>query len=166
VDLSRVSFGETVAAAGGLGLFLAMLLPWYGGEETVELPGREVTSPLAESFSAWEAFSLIDLLLFVVVLLAVGMALARAAAAMPRDLPAPPGLIVAAAGTLAVLLVLFRLLDAPGLELEVATGRVSVGRRVGIFLGLIACAAIVYGGYAAVAERSRAAASRGETPPA
>lgn len=155
MDTSRISFGEMVAGVSGLVLLIVMFFPWYGLE--VEFEGLGDVAGV--NANAWEAFGFIDILLFLVVLVAVGMALARAAGAMPSDLPAPAGMIVAAAGALAVLLILFRLISAPDPE---STGdAVDLSRKIGIFLGLLAAIGITFGGYTAMNERAS-----GQAPPA
>jgi hypothetical protein len=160
MDMSRISFGEMVAAVSGLALFIFMLLPWFGVEATADLGGQEV-SVGGGTTNAWESFGAIDLLLFLVVILAVAMAIARAAGAMPSGLPAPPGLIVAGIGALAVILILYRLIDPPGTEIEGSGGEIDVTRKIGVFLGLIAAGGITYGGYTAMNERAS-----GQAPPA
>ena len=92
-------------------------------------------------------FSTVDLLLFVVAAVAVGAAIAKAAGALPADVPA--GAIVAGAGALAFLLVLYRIVSLPGPDVEQVAGvGVEFGRKFGIFLGLIAAGGVAYGGYA------------------
>ena len=145
MDTSKISFGEMIAGVSAVALFLIMLLPWYGA--SAEFGGISANVDA----SAWEAFSLIDILLFLVILMALGVVIARATGSMP-DLPQPPGLIVAAAGGLAVVLILFRLLIVPdgGVDVE----GVDFSRKIGIFLGLIAAAGITFGGWTAMNERA------------
>ena len=154
MDTSRVSFGEMIAGVSGAVLILFMLiLDWWGyDEESIGSVG----------FSAFEWMSFLDIVLFLIGALAVAAAVARAAGAMPSDLPQPPGLIVAAAGALAVLIILFRIL-IPG------DGPAGVGdlieldstRKLGAFLGLIAAGGIAFGGWTAMNERAS-----GQAPPA
>jgi hypothetical protein len=141
VDRSRVGFGEMVAAASGLALFIVMFLPWY----------RKDIGIGPENLSAWAAFDLIDLLLLLAAAVAIGMAVARAARAIPPNLPASPGTIVAGAGALAALLLLYRLVELPGADGE----GVEVGRKIGVYLGLIASLGIAFGGFTAINERAR-----------
>ena len=68
------------------------------------------------------------------------------------DLPQPPGLIIAAAGAFAVLLILFRLIVIPDGNVDV--DGVDFSRKIGIFLGLIAAAGITFGGWTAMNERA------------
>ena len=145
MDTSKISFGEMIAGVSAVALFLIMLLPWYGA--SAEFGGISANV----NASAWEAFSLIDILLFLVILVALGVVIARATDSMP-DLPQPPGLIVAAAGGFAVVLILFRLLVVPDGDVDVEG--VDFSRKIGIFLGLIAAAGITFGGWTAMNERA------------
>lgn len=149
MDTSRISFGETVAGVAAGALFIFMFFPWYG--VSAKMGAGEVNGVNA---SAWDAFSIIDILLFLAVAVTIGLVVARAAGAMPANLPAPPGLIVAAAGAIAVLLILFRLIFTPGEDVVGLGVQVEVGRKIGVFLGLIAAAAISFGGYTAMNERA------------
>ena len=155
MDTSKISFGEMVAGASGLALFIVMFFPWYGIKTEFEGLGDIE----GVNGNAWESFSFIDIILFLVIVLAVGMAVARAAGAMPSGLPAPAGTIVAAAGALAVLLILFRLVSTP--DPDITGDAVDLSRKIGIFLGLIAAAGIAFGGYTASNERAG-----GQAPPA
>jgi hypothetical protein len=157
MDASRISFGEMVAAASGAALLLFMFFPWYGfGGKSVEVPGSGTISTPGADFNAWEAFSVIDLVLFLVAALALALALARAADAMPTGLPAPPATIVLAAGAIALLLVLYRIVDVPVPDLE----GFENGRKIGIFLALLAAGGIAFGGYTAMSERARRGSRR------
>ena len=150
MDTSKISFGEMIAGVGGLLLFLFMFLKWFG----VEADGVELVAG-----NAWESFGFIDLLLFLAAAIAVGVAALRAAGKLPA-LPIPAGQIVAIAGAVAVVLVLFRLIFTPGGGEEVAGVEFDVTRKLGVFLGLLASAAIAFGGYTAMNERAS-----GEAPP-
>jgi hypothetical protein len=149
VDSSRISFGETIAGVSAVLLFIFMFFPWYGA--TAKVGNSQVSGANA---NAWQAFSFIDILLFLVVIITVGLVIARAADQIPPNLPAPPGMLIVGAGALAVLLILFRLLDTPGEDVVGFGVNVDVGRKIGVFLGLIAAAALTYGGWTAANERS------------
>jgi hypothetical protein len=60
--------------------------------------------------------------------------------------------IVAALGGLAVLLILYRIIDPPGGGGDFSGVEVDVTLKLGIFLGLLAAAGIAYGGYSAMRE--------------
>jgi hypothetical protein len=76
-----------------------------------------------------------------------------------------PGAIVAALGGIAFLLIAFRLISPPDLEIAIPGGgslRVSdfpddiptdVTRKVGPWVGLVAAAAIAFGGYLSMRDR-------------
>ena len=94
------------------------------------------------------------------------MVAARATGNLPEDVPWP--VLLLAAGALALLLVLFRLLDIPAPDVPaVAEDSVDFGRKFGLFLALVAAAAIAYGGWRANSERTTGPApGRAEPPPA
>lgn len=140
MDFARVSFGETIAAVSGFLLILFMFLPWFG----VDLGFQTVNA------NFWEVSGFLDIVLFLVGVIAIGAAVAQAAGAMPANLPAPAGMIVLAAGALAVLIVVFRLLVPP----DGGVDDLDLGRKIGIFLGLIAAAGVTFGGYTAMNERA------------
>jgi hypothetical protein len=71
---------------------------------------------------------------------------------------------VLGAGGLAVLLVLFRLIDLPTPDLD-AEG-VDFSRKFGIFLALIAAAGVAYGGWRATEEAPTPSAPAAPPPPA
>lgn len=151
-DTNRLSTGEMIAGISGVVLLISMFLKWY----SVSVSGGGGILGDASfgvgSANAWESFGIIDLILFVVAVVAIANAILKAMA-RDVDLPWPTATIVAAAGALAFLLILFRLLvdpvdvgDLPG------TVDVDVGRGLGLFLGLISAAGIAYGGWRAMSE--------------
>jgi hypothetical protein len=164
LDSSRLRSEDLIAGASGLALLVVMFLPWYG----VDVAG------FSESWNAWKALSFIDLLLFLAALLAIGYAVAKAAGALPPDVPWAT--LVTAAGAAAVLLILFRIIDMPTPDVpSIAQGTIDFGRKIGLFLGLVAAAGIAYGGWRAMGEPVSAGdssaydsgvAAPGETPSA
>ena len=105
MDTSRLSQGELIAGISGLALFVVLFLPWYGVD--VNVAGFSAS----ENASAWEAFDMTDILLFLVAVVAVGAAPAgsrtpcRRACLWRRSSPGR--------GALALLLVLYRLIELP-----------------------------------------------------
>lgn len=127
MDLRRLRAGEWIAAAGGVALIVSLALPWYDAP----------TEPL----TGFEALTVIDVLLTLVALLAVALAVLQAT----QDSPAKPvaaAVLTVVFGALAVLLVAFRLIDAPADGLAV---------RAGAWLGLVAALAIAVGGWRSLA---------------
>jgi uncharacterized membrane protein len=123
LDLRRLRLGERLAAAGGLALIVALALPWY------EVGGEPATG--------YEAFTVIDVLLTAIALLALSLSVLQAT----RDSPALPigaAVLTAAWGIVGVLLVLFRLIDDPFTGSEL---------RIGAWIGLAAAVAIEAAGW-------------------
>ncbi len=122
--------GELVGAVSGLGLFVASFLPWYSAG------GVDAT--------AWQAFSVIDLVLIAAAIVSVSVplvALARLSVSYP-----PAGSSVAAGlGAAAFVCVLFRLIDPPADGVDLA---------IGAWLGLAAAAGITVAGYLGMQEAS------------
>jgi hypothetical protein len=142
VDSSKLGVGEIVAGISGLALFVFMFLPWYGIDSLAAFG-------VSADANAWEAFSFVDILLFLVCVAVVGLVIVQLAETSP-ELPAPPARIITIAGVVALVLIALRLIFTPGVD--VGGVDVELGREIGIFLGLIAAAGIVYGGWRASNE--------------
>jgi hypothetical protein len=153
MDSSRLSRGELIAGASAVVLVVALFLPWYGGEVAVPQPGGGDVTASIETGDAWEWFGAIDVILFATALLAVGVVLARLIAALPATAGEGPALAVWIAGSVAVLLIVYRLIDAPAnVDVEGAAVTVDISRKIGAFLGLLAAAGIAAGGFVALSE--------------
>jgi hypothetical protein len=137
MDTARLTTGDIIAGVGGIVLLISLFLPWYG--VSVDVAGFSAS----ESGSGWEALGFIDILLFLIAVAAIGIVAAKAAGALPPDLPAP--VILLGLGALAVLLVLYRIIDIP-VDGDVPA-EVDLSRKVGIFIALLASAAVAYGGW-------------------
>lgn len=111
---ARGNNGPLIAAGGGLLLFISLFFTW------------------AFEASAWETFDLVDVILALIGLIALGIG-AMIATGNMIDLPSPPGAVVTTAG-----LVSFSIVAAFVIELE--------ERGFGIFLALIGTIAIIVGG--------------------
>lgn len=151
----RLHTGELVVGVAALALFVVMFLDWF------DLTGWEVKTPLSNEsftfdagvgFTAWQAFSVIDLILLLTILAGaalVGLTLTQRTAA----LPVTAAVIVTTLGLLSTLLVLFRvLIDQPGLGAGVPDA--AIDNTVWAWVGLLCCAAIVYGGYLTMRDES------------
>jgi hypothetical protein len=160
VDTSKLSLGEQIAAASGIALLIFMFLPWYGVDVSSNVAGISAS----DSANAWEVFSFIDILLFLVAVIAIGVPVARATGSLPDDVPG--ALLLLAAGALGVLLVLYRIIDIPGPDIASFGGvDVDFGRKIGVFLGLVATAGIAYGGWRANEESPVTATPAASPPP-
>lgn len=146
-DRNRLSQGELIAGIAGLVLLIDLWFKWYGVK--VSAGGALQNFNIGVSANAWESFGLIDIILFLVALIAIGVAVLRALNRLP-DMPFPPAQLVTIAGGVALLLIIYRIIDTP-----VDTGGVDgidVTRKIGVWIGLLSAAAVTYGGWRAMAE--------------
>ncbi len=118
--MGRLRDGEWIAGAGAVALLVALFLGWYSGA------------------SAWQAFSVLDVVLALVALLALALVLAQATRESP-SVPVALSVLTAVAGTLATLFVLYRILDQPG-------PNDAVEVEAGAWIGLVAAALVAVGG--------------------
>jgi hypothetical protein len=158
MDTSRLTPGDISAGVGGIVLLVSLWLNWYG--VSVNVRGFSASS----SASGWEVLTTIDIILFLIALAAIVLVATKAAGALPPDVPVSTVLL--ALGALAVLLVLFRIIDTPAPS--DLPDEIDVDRKIGIFLALIGAAGIVYGGWRSNEESvgTRAAATSPPPPPA
>jgi prepilin signal peptidase PulO-like enzyme (type II secretory pathway) len=123
-----------------------MFLPWYGlaglGEPFGGALARQ--AGVATTVNAWRAFDLIDILLFLTVIAAVGAAVV-AATQQSVALPVAASVIVTALGVLVTVLVLYRLVNEPGSDQ-------FIDLRFGAYLGFVLCAVIALGGFMSMQE--------------
>jgi hypothetical protein len=147
MELEKLSPGEKISAVSAILLFIFMFFDWFGAE-VESVSGFSGSVP--GGGSAWDALDVIPIFLMIAIIAAIGVAVVRLTDA---DLEPPVSLntIVAALGALAVLLILYRIIDQPG---GGDFGGVSVNTtlKIGIFLALVAAAGIAYGGYSAMRE--------------
>jgi hypothetical protein len=148
MDFSRLTQGEKIAGISGIALLLIMFIfSWYG----VDVGGQSVPDSGA---NAWEAFSFIDIVLFVTVAAAIGLALISASQT-EVGLPVAASAVVAGLGILSVILIFYRIIDTPG-DVTAASAlleqEVDVTRKIGVWLGLIAAIGVAYGGWRAMQE--------------
>ena len=112
-------------------------------EQGIEVPeGAQDAVDDAGSISAWDAFDLIKIVMLLTIIAAIAMA-AMTAMGSTVNMPIAMSALVAGLGILTTLLVLYRVIDPPAEGLD---------RSYGVFLGLIASAAIAYGGWRAMED--------------
>ena len=146
MDFSRLRTGELLAGLGGIALIGVMFLDWFGaaGASVPGLPdvsGIQDQIPGAPSqdipaVDAWEALDFIGFILLLTGVTGIGLAV-LSAAGRRANIPLTKGVAADVLGSLAVLLIIWRICDPP------ADGSL----KVGVFLGLIAAAAVSVGGY-------------------
>lgn len=142
-----------IAAVSAVLLLLIMFIfEWFGND--------------VGGANAWESFSFIDIVLVITILVAIGLAI-MAANAQSVNLPVAGSALVAGLGILSVLLILFRIIDPP----DFGTGDVAdalgvaepeIGRKIGVFLGLIAAGGIAYGGFLGMKEEGTSFSEQGD----
>ena len=136
MDVTRLSQGEKVAAGSAIILFIVMFFSWFGA------PENDITRALGAAgvdttANAWQSFDFIDIVLLATIVVAVGAAVLKAAAAR---VDFPLSTIVTVLGALSTILVLYRIIDPPS----------EASRKFGVFLGVIFAAALTYGGWLAM----------------
>ena len=139
MTFERLRRADWVAFAAALALLLVTSVDWYGtkkGEDArntldrvEDLPpvaedreeARESAKALAEreEDNAWQASAAIDRLILIAVLVATGVGIAAAflrAAGRRFEPPMTPSAVAAIAATLAAMLIAYRIVQEPGLD--------------------------------------------------
>jgi len=127
----RLRLPDWVTGVAGLALLLLLWAPWY------DAAGDDV--------SGWGAFAVIDLWLALTAALALAVVVLTAV----RDtvtIPVTFDVLTFAAGVVAVVLVLIRLLAVPGGD--------DVGRDWALYVGLAATIAVTWGAFWAMRDES------------
>lgn len=147
--VDRLSMGERISAVSGLLLFVFMFFDWFGVKVS-GVPGFSGQITGSGGGSAWDALDVIPLFLMLAIVVALGVAVVRLTDAV-LELPVSMNAIVAVLGSIAFLLILFRIVFPPDFG---SFGGVTVDAtlKFGVFLGLLAAAGIAYGGYSAMRE--------------
>jgi hypothetical protein len=138
LDANRLSQGQLVAAIAAIALFIISFLPWFDISGAVTVGGTTIGG--SQNFNLWEAENPLDIYLLIVILVAlVPAALSLLGDGGDAPMASMATALLAGVGTL---LILYQIFDTPG----------DLGRKIGLFLGLIACAAIAVGGYLSMQE--------------
>jgi len=132
MDVDAVGRGERIAAGSAIALFLIMFIfDWFGFGGTIDTGIGSVE--IGGGFNAWQSFDFIDIVLMLAIVAAVAVAAMSAVAGSA---------IVAGLSALGTVLILYRIIDPPS----------GADREIGVFLGLIASAAMTYGAWEAMQE--------------
>jgi hypothetical protein len=121
--------GELVGAISGLGLLVSSFLPWYSGG--------------GEDATAWQAFSVIDLVMAAAVISGLSVAIV-VLTRLSVSYPVAGSAVTAGFGGLALILIAYRLINPPGGG--------ELGREIGAWLGLVAAAGLTLGGFLGMQE--------------
>jgi hypothetical protein len=147
MDITRLRQGEKIAGVSAILLFIFMFFAWFG----VKVSGGGV-SVSGGGGSAWDALDVIPIILIIAILAVLAMVVVRANN-MEVDLPVSLSVIATALAALGTLLILYRIISPPDFGTS-GFGGVSVDttRKFGVFLGLIAAAAMTYGSWRTMEE--------------
>jgi hypothetical protein len=147
-DRNRLNTGELIAGIAGVVLLVDLWFDWYGVQVSAA-GGLLKGFSIGVSATAWEAFSVIDIILFLVALIAIGIAVLKAMNRLP-EMAVPASTILTIAGGVALILILYRTIDTP-VDTHGVNG-IDVSRKFGLWLGLLSAAALTYGGWRAMQE--------------
>ena len=144
MEVDRLSTGEKISAVSAIALFILMFFDWFGAKVS------GFSGSLEGGGSAWDALDVIPIFLMAAIIVALAVAVIRLTDA---DVEPPFSLntLVAALGGLAVILILYRIINPPDIG-SLAGVSIDVTLKIWIFVSLVAAAGIAYGGYSAMRE--------------
>ena len=148
MDFTVLIRGEKIAGLAGILLILIMFIfDWFGLGSSGTVQGfsfGEATS------NAWGSYGFTDIVLFVTALAAIALAFTAASDA-EVGLPVALSAIVTALGVLSLILVVISIISPPDFGAPDVSG-LDHSRKIGVWLGLIAVAAVTIGGFLAMQE--------------
>jgi hypothetical protein len=150
MDFTRLSQGEKIAGVSGVALILIMFIfKWFGLKFT---GGAETFGVSVEgSRNAWGSYGFIDIVLFITVAAAIGLAL-MSASQSEVGLPVAASAVVAGLGILSVVLIIISIISPPDFGVNLEGTGIDHTRKIGVWLGLIAAIGVAYGGWRAMQE--------------
>lgn len=151
---------EPIAGLGGILLLVSLFLPWYSIDPNLALDGATLALQAgafaAADFTAWQTFTVIDLLLALLAVLAILVPVISVTTSGPAKSIAI-AVIASATGWLAILLVAFRLLDPPG-------ANAAVDLRYGAWLALAGAILAWVGSWLSMRDESTPGAVAPDVP--
>jgi hypothetical protein len=150
-DATRLRRSDQIIGAGAVLFFIFLFFfDWYGISSNVaSVDGVNVGGSF--SYNGWHTFTnsrWIWLLTIIVALVAVALR----AGLFDFESPVQPAVVVLVLGALSCVLIIYRIVHHPTFNASFGGVHTSVGIKIGIWLGLIAAAAITYGGYLAMQD--------------
>jgi hypothetical protein len=136
MDFGRLRTWEWFTGLAGAVLLLSLFLPWYGAE------GFQGTA------NAWQAFTVIDIVLALVAAMAIAL-LVVTAAQRTASLPQTRVALLVWVAVAGLIVALFRLASPP----EVLTG-VETTREIGPYVGVVECIAVMLGAWRSMRDKS------------
>jgi carbon starvation protein CstA len=139
--MSKLRPADLGAGAAGVALLVTLFLPWYGGAvgTGVVAYGPGATQRYA---TGWEAFGVVDILLAIAALVAIALVVVTATARGPAK-PVAFSVISTLTSALAVVLVLWRVLDPP---------EPGLTRHYGAWLALVVALLMFVASFAAMRD--------------
>jgi hypothetical protein len=131
--MGRLRDGDLYAGFGGLLLLFALLLDWYAPNIVSSDP------PIDLGASAWQVFSVLDVVLALVALVPLALVALQATRDSP-SLPIAFSVLATVLGAVAALLIVWKIVQQPG-----PNNRVIV--EPGAWVGLFAAIVIAAGGW-------------------
>ena len=155
MDFARLRFGDWVMGIGGVAVVAVMFLDWYeipAAYSTEDISRPDAAGVLtrwteAGGASAWESFTVNDVILALAAFMALAAFILTASqptAAVPLALASLTTLVA----TVALVVVTFRVIWPP----DVTDGIVDVDRTTGAWLGLVAAATLLAGCLASIRD--------------
>jgi hypothetical protein len=164
--MSRIRRGELLALIGAVGLLAMMFLNWFGLAESRQRQlNRQgyVYDPAALHRSGWGSLGwFMDLLLVLVIVGGIGVALSAALRRSPT-LPVGVAIVTWTSGTLTFFILLFVLLEQPGLGLSLPND--AVAQKLPGYIGLACTLLVPLGAWLALNDNRVDATSAAYTPP-
>jgi hypothetical protein len=160
-DISRLRRAEQIIAGGAVAFFIFLFFfHWYGISSNVSsIAGVNLNI----SRNGWDTFTNSRWVWLITIIVALAYVL-LVATQRKFELPVPPALIVAVLGADSTILILYRIIHHPTASASFGGFHASAGIKIGIWLGLIASAAITYGGYLAMQAAPGPARASAEQP--
>jgi hypothetical protein len=146
-DFSRLRRADQLVGGGAIALFVFLFFfNWYGVSSNL---GSVAGLNVNVSKSGWDTFTNSRWIWLITIIVAL-VAVAVASGALKFESPVQLSVIVAGLGGLSTLLILYRIVHHPSASASYGSFHASVGIKIGIWLGLIAAAALTYGGHLAM----------------
>lgn len=166
MDPRRLRIGEWLLGLGGVVLLASTFLDWYDvdSRQSVQDSGSAAVLTARGSLSAWEAFSVVDLLIVLLAALAIGSAVMAAVHATPAASLALASL-AALVGLVVLIALAFRALSPPAFSVEgTEIPGDDISLASGLWIGLAACALTVGAAFASMRSERFPRAARIEVP--
>ncbi len=164
MDFTKLDRGERIAGlAGALLILIMFIFKWFGAEADANVVpdiGAVPRTGEIDSVNAWGAYPFTDIVLFVTGLLAIGLALTAASDA-ELGLPVALSAIVTGLGIISLILVIVSIVSPPSFLTASGAG-IDYTRKIGVWLGLVATAAVTVGGYLGMQEEGTSFADQAD----